>query len=253
MQAPVHPRTVPALMALTACTESPGVTEPEALPMQPPPVGFAKGDNAGLIAFADARESPGNTELHTVNPDGTAVSRVTIDGDLDTDPAWSRDGRRIAYTVRGGNLLTEAEIHIVGSDGTGDTNLPAGPGRERYPAWSPKGSNGGLLAFTSDLTGDEEIYILQIGQPGWTRLTFSSGADLMPSWSPDGKRIAFSSDRSGDQEIYVMNADGTGVAQLTKTGQASVRPAWSWRRNPKQRDPFRGGPGSAPGPPRPAW
>ncbi|HYH81065.1 MAG TPA: hypothetical protein VEX86_14785, partial [Longimicrobium sp.] len=72
---------------------------------------------ATRIAFVTAGR--GSKEIYTVDSDGEGVSRVTSDGSIALSPAWSPDGRRLAYTSfkRGGVFLFEREL-ATGSERT---------------------------------------------------------------------------------------------------------------------------------------
>ncbi|HXD56891.1 MAG TPA: hypothetical protein VN606_03190 [Thermoleophilaceae bacterium] len=198
-------------LALIAAAAAPGV----AWATQP-------GAN-GRIVFA--RTPPGNvaaaSDLYTVNPDGSGVARLTANGGA-INPAWSPDGRRIAFELRSAGAAT---IDLIDADGTHDTPLVHGFGP---PAWSPDGSR---IAFTSDRDGNDEIYVMNADGSGLTNLTQNTGLDHAPAWSPDGARIAFGTIRSAtfDTEIYTMNADGSAQTDLTNNPSASdiAPPSWS--------------------------
>ena len=109
-------------------------------------------------------------------------------GEFDSHPAWSADGRRIAFT-RG------ARLHIVAADGTGLRRVPAPPGAEDFePAWSARGR----LAFVRQRPArrgsgyvHELVSVDARGRSphvlaGPSRFAYRSFA-----WSNDGSRIAF--------------------------------------------------------------
>ena len=115
------------------------------------------------------RPEPGDPELHgqlpSLPPDGRIAFASNRDGELrdllderrrhrpdpahqqrrrsTTDPAWSPDGTKIAFTTdRDGNF----EIYVMNADGTGQTRLTNNAAADDEPAWSPDGSK---IAFTS--------------------------------------------------------------------------------------------------------
>jgi Tol biopolymer transport system component len=103
----------------------------------------------GKIAFVSDRD--GNSEIYVMDPDGSDVTRLTNDPAGDLAPAWSPDGRRIAF-------VRNREIVVMNADGTGVTQLTDGRCCSDNPAWSPDGRS---IAFdsTSDTT-DPEIYVI---------------------------------------------------------------------------------------------
>lgn len=163
----------------------------------------------GKIAFVSDRD--GNEEIYVMNPDGSGQTRLTFDSDEDTDPAWSPDGRRIAFTKR-------QQIFVMNADGSGATQLTS-QGFNENPAWSPDGLK---IAFQSSRDSvallEFEIYVMDADGENETRLTNLPEQNLQPAWSPDGKQIAFMCDSVGvnaGQNICIMDADGSGVLELT--------------------------------------
>jgi len=130
--------------------------------------------------------------------------------EADTAPAWSPDGRRIAFTsTRDGN----AEIYVVDANGTALRRLTSDAADDFAPAWSPDGRR---IAFTSTRDGNAELYLGDANGGAAQRLTRSPAGDHMPAWSPDGSRIAFASRRRGTFDLYVMDAAGRHVRRLTR-------------------------------------
>jgi Tol biopolymer transport system component len=136
----------------------------------------------------------------------------------DGSPAWSPDGKRIAfYSERDGN----AELYVMNADGSEQRRLTRTPADEGYPSWSPDGRT---ISFDTDRDGNFEIYAMDAGGGNERRLTSSPSSDVSASWSPDGSRIVFMSNRDGARQsefdIYAMPASGGEVARLTRTGSS---------------------------------
>ena len=156
-----------------------------------------------------------------VAPTPAPAARLTDNDARDSFPAWSPDGRRIAFdSDRDGN----SEIYVMNADGSGVTRLTDNDAIDSFPTWSPDGRR---IAFSSTRDGSFEVYVMNADGSGVTRLTDNDARDWSPAWSPDGRHIAFESTRDGNSEIYVMNADGSGVTRLTYNGAADGTPAWS--------------------------
>jgi dipeptidyl aminopeptidase/acylaminoacyl peptidase len=156
----------------------------------------------GKIAFVI-----GDGGIGTVNPDGSG--RSVLDSELVLDPAWSPDGRKLAfghYQPVGCCGHRSDGIRTRNADGSGETLVTAFPSED--PAWAPDGRR---IAFVvhKDL-GDSEIWV--VGSNGLhARRLLAVPFARDPAWSPDGRQIAFSS----DFHVRVMNSDGTGARDLT--------------------------------------
>lgn len=167
----------------------------------------------GRIAFESQRT--GNSEIFSMDPDGTDQINLSNNAANDENPSWSPDGKRIAFdSFRDGNR----EIYVMNADGSNQTRLTFLSATDMDPSWSPDGTK---IAFQSSRDGTLGIYVMNADGTNQVRLTFNSGAlDLEPSWSPDGTKIVFDSNRDGNFEIYVMNADGTSQTRLTNSNPA---------------------------------
>jgi WD40 repeat protein len=172
---------------------------------------------SGEIAYVVGR-APGIRHITIITVNGSRVRRLTAGDASDEDPAWSPDGRRIAFTSdRDGNR----EIYVADADGSNVVRLTNDIAADYEPAWSRDGTR---IAFVSERAGSPDIFVMNPDGTKLMRLTASMASDVDPAWAPDG-RIAFASDRASRSDIYGMNADGSGVARLTTTGGA--QPAWS--------------------------
>jgi Tol biopolymer transport system component len=170
----------------------------------------------GKIAYASYED--GDYDIYTMNPDGTEVINLTdAFGDWDdTDPNWSPDGTRIAFTsFRAGGGV--ADVFVMDADGGNQVQLTFSLGYGDFsPTWSPDGAK---IAFTSSREADWEIFVMNADGSEQTNLTGPwqelAYDDLNPDWSPDGTKIVFEGVREGAWEILSVNADGTGEVNLT--------------------------------------
>ena len=168
----------------------------------------------------------GDLEIYMMEANGSNPRKLTNNLRQDTDPAWSPDGKHIAYAS---TIDRNNEIYVMDVDGgkprkltnSGDVHI-----HNWKPSWSPDGER---IAFTSNRDDNLEIYVMDADEGNQRRLTNSGDVHIhnwKPSWSPDGNRIAFSSNRDGNWEIYVMNADGGQQRNCTKDIRGDD-PSWS--------------------------
>jgi len=183
----------------------------------------------------------------------------------DTEPAFSPDGRTIAF-VRDGDLYS------VRPDGSGQRQLTSGPERDSAPVASPDGR---FVVFERRATVDSpaDLYVVRALGGGLRALTSGPADDHGADFSPDGRAIVFVRN-SGDaadssEDLYSIRPSGAHLAQLTRTGgldefepryfaggvvfsrgESSAGPAeyadvYTMRRNGRRVEPLVAGVGSA--------
>ena len=178
--------------------------------------------NKGLfdsrIAFVSTQT--GNKEIYACDFDGKNIEKITKTGSITLSPAWSTDGRWMAFTSYQDGKADLYIRHMSKSQGAHVKKK----GINITPAWRPKKFE---LAASLSYQGNSEIYLLTGTGKIIKRLTYNQGIDVSPAWSPDGRRIAFVSDRSGNPQIHVMDVSTRRAERLTFEGKYNTSPSWS--------------------------
>lgn len=128
----------------------------------------------------------------------------------DSNPAWSPDGERIAFSSNRGGPHS---IWVSQRDGRGAVQIADfGGAFIENPAWSP---NGALIAFDGSPKGQTAIFT--VSPEGGTPRQISDGLgdNRNPAWSRDGAWIYFESNRSGEWRIYAQPTSGGAPIEVT--------------------------------------
>lgn len=169
-----------------------------------------RGAFATRIAYVVANRR--HRTLKISDSDGHNAKTVLSSNEPILSPAWSPDGKRLAY-VAFENGRPGIYVQTLASGQR--TRVSSSNGLNGAPAWSPDGSR---LAVTLSKDGNPEIYVINASGGGERRLTNNAAIDTEPAWSPDGGRIAFTSNRGGAPQIYQVAAAGGTPARLTFEG-----------------------------------
>jgi TolB protein len=180
------------------------------------------------------REAQGPNEIcgwiYRVGADGSGLRRVTRGVHIDSRPAPSPDGSRIALT--NGGCVPGAEccwLGIVDLRGKPTSDLKRGPAtREAQfsPAWSPDGARIAFEASDLDL-GTSSLQIVDRDGSHLVRITPRGLNAEEPAWSPDGEWIAFAAfTNSSSYDLYLVHPDGTGLQRITRTSAKEHSPSW---------------------------
>jgi WD40 repeat protein len=156
---------------------------------------------------------------------GDAKNITKSEGAEEIHPAWSPDGKRIAFSCKGKDH--DLEIHICDADGSNRKRLTTAeePGACFTPSWSADGASIAYLRLSK--AGRHEVRI--VNADGTKDRLFAADASA-PAWSPDGASIAFITKKNGKTHaLCSMSPDGTNPKTLVEDlgPDAPYFPAWS--------------------------
>lgn len=222
----------------------------------------ADGNALAVLDSASPEASPG---IFLVSLDSGEEHRLTTPpnaGGGDWQPAFSPDGRKLAFVRNTGSLQTGA-LYLLPVDRSGlaagkPAPIPSDPLDLNHIEWSADGRSlicavlGGLVRIpvgggaaeplpfedATDLSvaqhGHRLVFahavqktaIFRVPGPGNSdaigKLIASSRYNGAPKYSPDGRRIVFMSDRTGTDELWLTDGEGQDARQLTSFGRATL-------------------------------
>jgi TolB protein len=167
---------------------------------------------AGVIASAGDQivipsNRTGNCELFLIDLGGGEPKNLTNNKAEDRYPAWSPDGKQIAFVSdRDG---PQHNIYVMDADGGNVKQLTKGQEKYCYaPAWSPDGKK--IAHISRDESGAATMIMDADG--GNAKKIAENCWD--PQWSPNGKKILFTRLTNQGFHIHVMDADGSNQKDL---------------------------------------
>jgi Tol biopolymer transport system component len=154
-------------------------------------------------------------DVFTYTTYSNTIRNLTHRTSQDYAPAWSPDGRKIAFVS---NRNQQVGIYTMNIDGTSQrlllyTNI------YDYPAWSPDGNQ---IAF-SQAEGKNHLCIFNT-QENILHCTDNDGS--RPTWSPDGQFLVYESRRRNKSYLYLTDNQFSRTQQLPHHPAGSFSPAW---------------------------
>ena len=176
------------------------------------------------VAYILVRRSHGGASkysLEVADIDGFNPQSLLISNQPIMSPAWSPDGKRLAYVSFEQH---RASVYIQDMS-TGERQLVSdAPGINGAPAFSPDGKQ---LALVLTKTGNPKIYALDLGTKRLKEITFGWSIDTEPAWAPDARSLLFTSNRDGNPQIYSYSFLTGKVARVTYSGNYNARASFT--------------------------
>lgn len=180
------------------------------------------------VGYLDRRR----VHLYVYTPGDSAAVQITS-GDYDqSQPAWSPDGKRIAFVSNrtdnpDGN--TNNDIWIVDADNTDKgqnlIQVTTAPGNDRSPAWSPDGRYITYVTVTdTSVIWYATNHLAIIPAEGGTARVLTENLDRNvsnPRFSPDGRSIWFILEDAGESQLASISPDGRNLVRVV-AGDVSV-------------------------------
>jgi TolB protein len=165
-----------------------------------------------------------NSEIYTLN-NNRELLRLTRHFNIDTSPAWSPDGKKIAFTSdRSGT--GSPQIYIMDArrgDKGGVERISFGSSYNDNPAWSPDGDK---IAYTSRVGKTFQITIYDLKKKKSVIFTRKRGNNEQPTWSPDGRFLAYRHKEGSQTHIYIQRLGSEKVRQLSFSSGGGTSPSW---------------------------
>ena len=181
-----------------------------------------KGIFSTRIAYVQkTKTDPVTYSLQIADADGYNPRPVLVSQEPIMSPAWSPDGKQIAYVSFEGK---RARIYVANIASGQRRVVSSAPGINGAPAWSPDGRK---MALVLSKSGLPKIYLLDVGSGAMQQVTSGNGIDTEPNFSPDGQSIIFTSDRGGSPQIYRLNLATKAIQRLTYSGDYNARASFS--------------------------
>ncbi len=181
------------------------------------------------VGYLDRRR----THLYVLDVTSKALTQITSGDFDDSQPAWSPDGKLVAFTSNRSeepdrNYNTDIWLVAADNPDKGGTlrQLTTNPGQDGEPSWSPDGKT---IAHVSVTSTHAIVYatphLAVVSTSGGEARVLTRELDrqvISPRFSRDGRSILFVIEEGGEQTLARLPAAGGAVKRLI-SGPDTVR------------------------------
>lgn len=178
------------------------------------PAWSPNGDRLAIVLTYGA-----NSQVYTINADGSGLKQLTKSSAIDTEPTWSSDANWIYFSSdRGG----KPQIYKVSSAGGEPQRVTFEGAYNVSPRFSPDGKS--LAMIRND--GGKFRVALQDLTSGQVQLLSEGSQDESPSFAPNGRVLLYATRAGGRGALAAVSADGRVKQRLSESGGDIREPAW---------------------------
>jgi serine/threonine-protein kinase len=151
------------------------------------------------------------------------LSKLTAEGTNNVRPAWTPDGRSVAFVSE---RASNRDLYQRFADGSQPETLLLDVER---PAEEVTFSRDGvwLVYRTGSFVAEADLYARRIGSDSSIALVATAAYETSPALSPDGRWLAYVSNESGTAEVYVRPFPNTGGGRWQISSQGGTEPVWA--------------------------
>lgn len=187
-----------------------------------------KGNNSAPAWSPDGRtlavalSRTGNTQIFSVNADGSGLRRLTQGTTIDTEPCYSPDGRWIYFTSDRGGQPQIYRMSAQGESAGAAQRVTFNGSYNTSPRVSPDGKE---LAYISRVGGGFRLYIQDLQSGVATALTDTTH-DESPSFAANGQYLLYATQVNGRGVLAAVSTDGRTRQTLSVQGGSVREPSW---------------------------
>jgi TolB protein len=171
------------------------------------------------LALTLSRDGGSQLNLLDVSVTGSEPRRIAQSASIDTEPAFTADGRTIYFVSdRGGS----PQIYRVGLTGGNPERVTFTGNYNISPSLSPDGR---WLAYISRVSGAFKLHVMELSSGSATAIT-DTIADERPSFSPNSRMLIYATQQQGKEALMITTLDGKIKARLAGQTGDIREPNW---------------------------